>query len=112
MNNYAIDLFDTDIETSEFTSYKNIGRKFQFVTDTIDDKFMIYNIKYILNHGSSILSKEYNNVLSKIKKCTNNIDKIKLYFVSNKLTTQINQNLNKFKFKSRFEMVEKIENYI
>jgi len=112
MNNYSIDLFDTDIETSEFTTYKNTGRKFQFVTDTIDDKFMIYNIKYILNQGSSVLSKEYNNVLSKIKKCTNNIEIIKLYFINNKLAIQINQNLNKFKFKSRFEMVEKMENYI
>ncbi|KAG4101404.1 hypothetical protein H8356DRAFT_1654688 [Neocallimastix lanati (nom. inval.)] len=66
---------------------------------------MIYNIKYILNQGSSVLSKEYNNVLSKIKKCTNNIEKIKLYFINNKLAPQINQNLNQFKFKSRFEMI-------
>ncbi|KAL6622025.1 hypothetical protein U3516DRAFT_778839 [Neocallimastix sp. 'constans'] len=84
-NFYGEYYLDDIIETSEFTTYKNTGRKFQFVTDTADDKFIIYNIRYILNQGSSVLSNEYNN---------------------------INHNLNKFKFKSRFEMVEKMENYI
>ncbi|KAG4087139.1 hypothetical protein H8356DRAFT_1351454 [Neocallimastix lanati (nom. inval.)] len=86
LNNFYGEYYlDDIIETSEFTTYKNTGRKFQFVTDTTDDKFIIYNIRYILNQGSSVLSNEYNN---------------------------INHNLNKFKFKSRFEMVEKMENYI
>ena len=48
----------------------------------------------------------------KLRNAPITLKKIKLYFINNKLATQINHNLNKFKFKSRFEMVEKMENYI
>ena len=48
----------------------------------------------------------------KLRNAPITLKKIKLYFINNKLATQIKHNLNKFKFKSRFEMVEKMENYI
>jgi len=53
-NNYTNIYDPDDIETSGNSKYMESNYSFEYITDTIDSPFMIYNINYIVNHTYDI----------------------------------------------------------
>lgn len=116
--NYELEnIYESDLESSGNSKYKKTGYSFEYINEIIDNRFMVYNLNYLINQTINISPKIAIRQMSHIKNLLNKYSNDayylnKLYFMYNVMASTYNTALNEPIYSFKTIHIEELEIYI